>query len=78
MQQRAGAGDDVGEGVGRRGAHQAHVDEAVHEAVVACPVDLDPGLRERVGVRLALVAQRVVLRGDDDRRGKPGEVAEQG
>ena len=37
-------------------------------------VDLHPGFRQRGGVGLPLVAQRVVLRGDDDRRGQAGEV----
>ena len=46
----------------------------MHEAVVADPVDRHPRGGELVGVRLALVAQRVELGGDDDRARLAGQA----
>jgi hypothetical protein len=51
-----------------------HAEEAVEHAVDAQPRGLDPGGFELVRVRLALVAQRVVLGGDDQRRGQTAKV----
>ena len=59
--------DDVVDGEGRSRAERAHVEEPVDHPVVPHDVDGDAGLGEPGGVRLALVAQRVELGGDDER-----------
>ena len=43
-------------------------------AVVAGEGHLDPGVGQRLGVRLALVTQRVELGGDHERRGEARQV----
>ena len=54
--------------------HHQEREEAVHLAGDAVAVDGHAGLLQPVGVRLALVAQHVVLGGQHDGRRQPGEV----
>ena len=49
-------------------AQRVQQHEIVDRAVVANRVDVDARLLQLSGVSLALVAQRIVLRGDDERR----------
>src|SRR5918997_628498 len=58
----------------RRRGHRAHGEEAVDQPVEPADPGLHPRGAQRLAVGLALVAERVVLRGDDRRRQQPGEV----
>jgi len=49
--------------------------EIVNRAIVADRIDADPRLLQLAGVGLPFVAQRIVLRGDDERRRQPLELA---
>jgi hypothetical protein len=51
-----------------------HREEPVRHARVAAEFDLNAVVGEPTGVSLALIAQRVILRGDDKRRRQPGEA----
>ncbi len=59
----------------RAGRQRPEVEVAVDHPVVAPGVDLDAGRGQRGGVRLALVAQRVELGGDDDGGRQAGQPA---
>ena len=51
-------------------------EEAVDQSVVTTPLDRDPGALEPVGVRLALVAERIELGGQHDRGSNAGNVGD--
>src|SRR5262249_57539254 len=67
-------------GMASRGLDSGHLadgvenHEVVNQPVVASRGDRDAGLLEIASVRLALVAERVVLGSDDERRGQTLEL----
>src|SRR5260221_13327572 len=67
-----------GAGFGDRGLRlvhdRAHAEEAVDHAVVAVEPRRYAGRLQALRVRLALVAERIELGRDDERRGKPVEI----
>ena len=65
---------DLFDGLLVAGHHQQR-EEAVHLPAVAIPVDGHSGLGQAVGICLPLVAQHVVLGGDDDRRWETSQIS---
>ena len=74
VEQRLEVGAELLHGGGARRRHVAEAEEAVDQPVVAARHHRHAGRLERRGVRLALVAQRVVLRRRDHRGRDAGEV----
>ena len=58
----------------RSAQHPAHIHEAVDRAFAAFILDRHACGCERLGIFLALVAQRIVPRGDDQRRRQAGII----
>src|SRR5581483_1889831 len=66
--------DELAEALPSAFEQRGHGDEAVDHAVVARPLDADVRVEQTARVLLALVAQRVELRGDHEGGRDAGEI----